>query len=357
MKLVSFMGDSISTYEGYNPPGYAVFYEKEMQDKNGLLSVDDTWWSIVLKSIGGTLCVNDSYSGSRVSGNSFPAGWSDERILNLRKDERYVPEIIIIYLGYNDFGYGVKIRKKGLYNPFAMDTRFFWDAYNMMLIKIKKQYPKATIICGTLLRTTIMDRTDWIFPEEFGGISFDEYNNVIRRVCKRNKVRLADIAINGDRCETIDGSHPTKNGHATLADRWIEHIGEYKEKEEDGRAVLLLPDNLLTNEEERLSSFMLVDKSDYMKNWQCYISHEITIGRASDNNICFPQTGYDNYIHGHHCVIRRERDQFYIIDPDLKKSRNHSKVNGIELVPEIPVIIKTGDEVTIGKHTFWVSIN
>ncbi len=227
MKLVSFMGDSISTYEGYNPQGYAVFYDKEMQHKNGLLSADDTWWSIVLRSIGGTLCVNDSYSGSRVSGNSFPAGCSDERILQLRKDERCIPDIIIVYLGYNDFGYGVKIRRRGLYNPFSKDIRFFKDAYNMMLIKIKKEYPKAIIICGTLLRTSIEYRNDWVFPEEFGGIPFDEYNNVIREACKRNRVYLADIAINDHRCETIDGSHPTKNGHTTLAASWIKCINEY----------------------------------------------------------------------------------------------------------------------------------
>ena len=47
MRLVSIIGDSISTYEGYNPSGYAVFYDQEMCARNGLKSVYDTWWAKV----------------------------------------------------------------------------------------------------------------------------------------------------------------------------------------------------------------------------------------------------------------------------------------------------------------------
>ena len=35
MKSVSILGDSISTFEGCNPHGYAVFYDKEMQKIRG----------------------------------------------------------------------------------------------------------------------------------------------------------------------------------------------------------------------------------------------------------------------------------------------------------------------------------
>ena len=36
MKSVSIVGDSISTYEGYNPYGFAVYYDRGMQELNGL---------------------------------------------------------------------------------------------------------------------------------------------------------------------------------------------------------------------------------------------------------------------------------------------------------------------------------
>ena len=52
MKLVSILGDSISTFEGYNPLGYSVFYDQEMQNKNGLKTVYDTWWAKVNQALG-----------------------------------------------------------------------------------------------------------------------------------------------------------------------------------------------------------------------------------------------------------------------------------------------------------------
>ena len=106
--LVSILGDSISTYDGYNPKGYAVYYDEYMQMRNGLQSVYDTWWAKVNQALGAFLCVNDSYSGCMVSGVDFPAGCSQERIMNLRTSE-YMPDLILIYMGINDFGNGVPI--------------------------------------------------------------------------------------------------------------------------------------------------------------------------------------------------------------------------------------------------------
>ena len=106
--LVSFLGDSISTYSGFNPEGYAVFYDAEMQKRNGLNSVYDTWWAKVNQELRAYLCVNNSYSGSRVSGTDFPAGCCSERIMHLHTP-KYKPNLILIYLGFNDFGYGVPI--------------------------------------------------------------------------------------------------------------------------------------------------------------------------------------------------------------------------------------------------------
>ena len=65
--FVSIVGDSISTYEGYNPDRYKVFYNRTMQMANGLNSVYDTWWAKVNQSLHAYLCVNNSYSGSKVT--------------------------------------------------------------------------------------------------------------------------------------------------------------------------------------------------------------------------------------------------------------------------------------------------
>ena len=55
--LVSFLGDSISTYSGFNPEGYAVFYDAEMQKRNGLNSVYDTWWAKVNQELRGSVAI------------------------------------------------------------------------------------------------------------------------------------------------------------------------------------------------------------------------------------------------------------------------------------------------------------
>ena len=109
--MISIMGDSISTFESFNPDGYCVFYDAQMQYVNGLTSVNDTWWAQVIQALHGELCVNNSYSGSKVSGESFPSACSAERCGSLHTPQ-VSPDIILIYMGFNDFGNGVPIHGK-----------------------------------------------------------------------------------------------------------------------------------------------------------------------------------------------------------------------------------------------------
>lgn len=220
MRLVSIVGDSISTYAGFVPEGYAVYYDYDMQRKNKLDSVYDIWWAKVNQALHAYLCVNNSYSGSKVTGHTFPASSSDLRtsLLHTATDK---PNIILIYIGFNDFGNGVPIKAKGLRYIFKRDPNYFMDAYSQMLSKIKCNYPNSKIVCGTLARSTLVSNKNWILPEYFAGVSFEAYNQAIRQVCKKEKVYLADIAALQIQYETLDGTHPTKNGHITLYQAWV----------------------------------------------------------------------------------------------------------------------------------------
>jgi len=228
--FVSFLGDSISTYGGFNPEGYAVFYDEEMQKRNGLNSVYDTWWAKVNQKLNAFLCVNNSYSGSKVSGKEFPAGCCQERIRHLRTSED-TPDLILIYIGFNDFGYGVPISCSPLSNSGRGNLLFFEDAYHQMLIGLRYFYPNAKIVCATLMKTTLKQNSLWHFPDKLGGISIDDYNNAIRRAADNCHIDLADLAkqyINipnlskrDRRYETLDGTHPTAKGHQTIAEEWI----------------------------------------------------------------------------------------------------------------------------------------
>lgn len=59
------------------------------------------------------------------------------------------------------------------------------------------------------------------FPERFAGVPFEDYNAAIRKAAQREGALLADLAALNWRYETLDGTHPTANGHKTLASAWI----------------------------------------------------------------------------------------------------------------------------------------
>lgn len=64
MKNIMIFGDSYSTFKGYIPDGYAIYYD----GVNGtdLKDVSQTWWNIFVKEQGANLVLNDSWSGSTV---------------------------------------------------------------------------------------------------------------------------------------------------------------------------------------------------------------------------------------------------------------------------------------------------
>ena len=213
-RMISVLGDSLSTYYGYNPEGYSVYYTPVIQAKNGLRSVQDTWWSKVIEEFQGDLCVNNSYSGSKASGYVFPSASCEERIKGLRSGIQG-PNLILVYIGYNDWGYAVPVKKK-------KNVDSFEDGYKRILVYLKDLYPSSRIICGTLMRTSLVQKTSWRFPEKYAGVPLSKYNEMIRKICQDEKVELADLEKTNIRYETLDGSHPTALGHSQIAEAWIE---------------------------------------------------------------------------------------------------------------------------------------
>ena len=98
--------------------------------------------------------------------------------------------------------------------------------------------------------------------------------------------------------------------------------------------------------------FTITDSADIGRSFRCELTDEIQIGRKPDNNIVISD---DTAVHGHHCCVTVQNNTFYITD--LRDVKNHSSVNGIELKPEIPQLIVTNTKVTIGRHTYVISIS
>lgn len=214
---ISIMGDSISTYEGYNPPNYYVYYTLRVANKNGLASVDDTWWQQVIDGLGGELCVNNSYSGSVVVGMGVKPACSEQRCGGLHR-ENSAPDLVLIYMGTNDRGYEVEI---GLDEP--NNALKFYGAYRLMLKQIKDNYPSVRILCATLSVGYVKGRENITTSSSFMQ-DVDMYNDAIRLAVKEKGCELVDIALSGERYETFDGTHPTKEGHDTLAKLWLREV-------------------------------------------------------------------------------------------------------------------------------------
>lgn len=209
---ISILGDSISTYEGYQPYEYSVYYRDDRLYENGLESVNDTWWMQVIAAMGGELDVNASFSGSTVAGRFFPAACSDERCSALGADE--APDLILIYMGANDRGLSVPVEMEK-----PTDTNSFYGAYRRMLQKLKKNYPSAKIVCATLPMGCLETEN----KAEFDRFQREDatYNKAIAKAVAAEECILADIAAFGERYETLDYCHPTRDGHKTLAALWL----------------------------------------------------------------------------------------------------------------------------------------
>ena len=122
-----------------------------------------------------------------------------------------------------------------------------------------------------------------------------------------------------------------------------------KPKHGDNGTVQMTPDGNIG--QVRRYRFTLTDAADSSRSFRCELISQIKIGRQPDNNIVISD---DTTVHGHQSIVSVEND--VVKYEDLKQVQNHSSVNGVALSPGIPKLIITNSKVTIGRHTYVVSI-
>lgn len=214
-KQFSILGDSVSTLEGFNPRGYNVFYQGDICQRAGVSEMKDTWWGKVIDFLGGELLVNNAWSGSLVSRNSgqkeaFPSGCSQRRTGQLHIGG-INPDVILVYMGINDWINGIPVRKPG------GDDTIFAVAYSKMLADLKNQYPDTQIWCCTLNETYKASDPGFAFPVAPGGTDIRMYNRTIGECARKYGCHILDLHSHGIPCDSIDGTHPTVQGMDTLA--------------------------------------------------------------------------------------------------------------------------------------------
>ena len=200
-KMLSILGDSISTYKGVSDDTsanstlrYNPYYYKEP------FPCEKTYWNLSMASLGLKLCVNNSWSGGNLSDASNPDAGVN-RVNNLSRDDGTDPDIIIVFMGINDLGRGVNI------DVFSSD-------YKKTLTIIKERYPKAMVCCINLPDRDIVMKKQAV-----------AFNSKIADAVKAAGERffVADLfhsRLNND-CyyqNTLDGLHPDEDGMKIIAE-------------------------------------------------------------------------------------------------------------------------------------------
>lgn len=222
---ISILGDSISTFQGYNPEGYHVFFPEYGEVKE----LGDTWWQIVAQDLELTLYVNGSSSGATVAGDSTgtedpQCACNELRTNALAGPEGDCPDRIIVYLGTNDLLQGVPLGDNdGTAMVIEGEITTFSDAYTLMLDKLQANYPSARIYCCTMLQVgdygTQTPYVEFVNGEQ---LTAADYGKVIARIAGNRGLAVIDLYNCGVTIENLqemssDGVHPTAAGMRRIA--------------------------------------------------------------------------------------------------------------------------------------------
>lgn len=216
-KILSILGDSISTYSGYIPAGNRSRYPEGDVD-----SVDKTYWKKIIDALGMKLGVNESWAGSLVSWDGTTESndiGENKHIASLTRishlGDNGTPDIILIFAGTNDIGHDIEL---GSYDTpdFEQDIDLlpvstFSDAYMTMIIRVQYYYPESKILVLTPSFAKYTSYTGYTLDR------LNQYINKIIEVCEIMGVDVIDTRKIGFSMYniddlTIDGLHPNAKG-------------------------------------------------------------------------------------------------------------------------------------------------
>ena len=205
------------------PADYNIFYP----ESGDIPNASQTWWGQLLTNTGMVLCRNASSANTDVTGNSLAMdgsapGCSIRRIVDLKGTDGSNPDVILIYMGINDFA---RSRTLGSFRAPGVQTEgevmTFTDAYELMLQKIKALYPSASIYCCTLLERCDAYGNTGAPAVNQNGDTVADFNAQISAIAAAYGASVIDFyncGINYTNLSlfTVDGIHPTWIGAGVL---------------------------------------------------------------------------------------------------------------------------------------------
>lgn len=234
-KRLSVLGDSLSTFDGWIPEGYGVFFPFDGE----VTDVEQTWWKMLQEDMGMELCGNSSSSGSTCAGDSLSTDnpWyacSDYRITELVGKGGIYPDVIIVYLGTNDLLTAVPIGENDGSQPVEEGTiENFSDAYSLILDKLEAQYPSAYIFCCTLTEIGEWKEESYETFVNRLGLTYEDYNAQIEIIAETRDhpvIYLQYCGISVDNMEQYvsDGVHFNPGGMKLIRDEMKNALLEYE---------------------------------------------------------------------------------------------------------------------------------
>lgn len=156
---VSILGDSYSTFEGAIPVGNATWYFAPPKAKNGVESVEMTWWSLAICALGGQLEVCESYSGSTICSTGYGNADYSDRSFVTRAKNLCNPDLIFVCGGTNDSWCDAPIGEEKWSDWTEEDLKAFKPSMAKLCVDLKILYPLAKIvfILNDGLKTEIND--------------------------------------------------------------------------------------------------------------------------------------------------------------------------------------------------------
>ena len=219
----SVIGNSISTYYDYIPSGYAIYYTADREKSNDI-QVGDQWWMQLSRMSGLSFLANASWSGSRVAFDSSTLGGkapfcSDARVAALGRAGN--PDFIFILGGTNDWAHSANI-PLGEYNTTGefKDSLSFRGAYSLLLHKLTTRYPKAHVVC-----LSILPRGEAATQVNGAGWTQNDGNASIQHIAEQFGQYYIDCSTipfssNWSKYMISGNLHPTADGFTLMA----EHI-------------------------------------------------------------------------------------------------------------------------------------
>jgi len=229
-KVISILGDSISTFEGYIPKadGFNLEHLARYPQDDLVTDVKETWWMQVIDAFNAKLGINDSWRGATVSGDAAVTSGSTgplaamsnlTRIKNLGSNG--TPDVIMFYGGTNDLAH---VSKVGSFDvdiapdSVDLDTES-WDnladAYVHTLLRLKYYYPEAQIIAILPAHTKTY----------YSDAKLAEANKILAEICQYYNVPYVDLCEAGVTAEYLpDGIHPGEEGMDIITDAVVKTI-------------------------------------------------------------------------------------------------------------------------------------